>query len=246
MVDFGNTSLGGAQQEFPKTVWDVVCRARDADGAVRRKALGELCDRYWKPVYHYVRVAWAKSNDDAKDMTQAFFLWLLEGETLDRYEPERAGFRAYLKGLLKNFVRHQEEALRRLKRGGGKVLELDGSLAPIKEMVADPGSADPEKIFDQVWRSTLVAAALGRVRRRMESRESPIAFQVYEAYELLAPAVRPTYADLARRFGIKEKDVDNHLLAVRQELRSEVRREIGTLTRDSGELEREWDVLFGP
>jgi RNA polymerase sigma factor (sigma-70 family) len=240
-VDFGNTSLGGAQQEFPKTVWDVVCRARDGDEAVRREALGELCARYWKPVYHYIRAAWAKSNDDAKDLTQAFFVWLMEGETLSRYEPERASFRAYLKGLLKNFVRHQDEALRRLKRGGGKILELDGSLSSLKELLPGPESDDPEKIFDRVWRSTLVSVALGRVRQRMAG----LPFQVYEAYEMLAPAMRPTYADLARRFGIKEKDVDNHLFAVRQEVRSEVRREIEAMTRDSGDVEREWDVLFG-
>src|SRR5438132_9935265 len=150
-MNVGDTSLGGAQQGFPETVWDVLCRARDSDENVRRDALGEICGRYWKPVYHYVRAAWAKSNDDAKDLTQAFFLWLMEGETLSRYEPERASFRAYLKGLLKNFVRHQDDALRRLKRGGGRILELDGNLSPIKEMIADPESVDPEKIFDRVW-----------------------------------------------------------------------------------------------
>lgn len=241
----GDTSLGGAQREFPQTLWDVLSRARDSDAGVRREGLEDLCRQYWKPVYHYVRVAWAKSNEDAKDLTQAFFLWLTEGETLRRYKPERASFRAYLKGLLKHFVQHQEDAMRRLKRGGGvKILELDGAL-PLKELIADPAGADPEKAFDGAWRTALVAGALARVRERLRSRGRDIQFHVYEAYELLPPAGRPTYADLARRFGLKEKDVDNHLLAVREEVRSEVRREIGRLTVDRDDLEREWNALFG-
>jgi RNA polymerase sigma-70 factor (ECF subfamily) len=240
-----DTSLGGDQKEFPQTLWDILSRARDSNAGVRRDGLEELCRQYWKPVYRYVRVAWAKTNEDAKDLTQAFFLWLTDGDALQRYQPERASFRAYLKSLLKHFVQHQEDALRRLKRGGGvRLLELDGPL-PLKELLADPSSADPESIFDAAWRSALVAGALARVRDRLQTRGRALQFQVYEAYELIAPSERPTYADLARRFGIKEKDVDNHLLAVREELRSEVRREIGRLSVDPDDLEREWHALFG-
>jgi RNA polymerase sigma factor (sigma-70 family) len=242
----GDTSLGGSQQGFPQTLWDVLVRARDGDAGLRKEGWEELSRRYWKPVYHYVRIAWAKSNDDAKDLTQAFFLWLLEGEALEKYRPERASFRAYLKSLLKHFVLHQEDARRRLKRGGGvKILDLDGSLAPLKDLLPDPSSADPEKIFDRIWRNTLVADAVGRVRARLQSRGREVQFQVYEAYELTDPARRPTYAELARRFEIKEKDVDNHLIAVRESVRSEVRAEIAKLTVDRDDLEREWNALFG-
>src|SRR5207249_4027101 len=112
---------------------------------------------------------------------------LMEGETLRRYRPERASFRAYLKSLLKHFVQHQEDALRRLKRGGGmKILELDGAL-PLKELVADPSSVDPEAAFDGVWRTTLVAGALARVRERLQARGRGLLYQVYEAYELVTP-----------------------------------------------------------
>ena len=165
-----DTSLGGEQREFPQTLWDVLCRARDSDAGVRRDGLEDLCRQYWKPVYRYVRVAWAKTNEDAKDLTQAFFLWLTEGDTLRRYKPERASFRAYLKGLMKHFVQHQEDALRRLKRGGGiRILELDGDL-PLKELLSDPSNHDPETIFDSAWRSALVAGAQARVRERLQSR----------------------------------------------------------------------------
>lgn len=242
----GDTSLGGAQQGFPVTLWEVLSRARDGDARVRREGWEDLSRRYWKPVYQYVRIAWAKSNEDAKDLTQAFFLWLIEGEALERYKPERASFRAYLKSLLKHFVQHQEDARRRLKRGGGvRILELDGSLASVKNLLPDPAGADPEKVFDRAWRNTLVADAVGRVRARLHSQGRELQFRVYEAYDLVAPAERPTYAELAGRFEIREKDIDNHLIAVREALRSEVREEIAKLTVDRDDLEREWHALFG-
>jgi RNA polymerase sigma-70 factor (ECF subfamily) len=237
-----DTSLGGEQREFPQTLWDVLSRARDSDAGVRRAGLEDLCRQYWKPVYRYVRVAWAKTNEDAKDLTQAFFLWLTEGDTLRRYQPERASFRAYLKGLLKHFVQHQDDALRRLKRGGGiRILPLEGALP----LVADPAAADPESIFDAAWRTALVADALARVRERLHARGRALQYEIYEAYELRPPSERPTYAQLAGTFGLREKDVDNHLVAVREEVRAEVRREIARLTVDSADLEKEWNDLFG-
>jgi hypothetical protein len=39
--------------------------------------------------------------------------------------------------------------------------------------------------------------------------------------------------------------VDNHLLAVREAVRSEVRRELGKLTGGRDDLEGEWNALFG-
>src|SRR5262252_4981622 len=99
----GETSLGGAGRDFPKTAGDMLSKVLDSSTGVRRAGFEDLSRRYWKPVYYYVRLAWAKTNEDAKDLSQAFFLWLTEGDTLRRYQPERASFRAYLKSLLKHF-----------------------------------------------------------------------------------------------------------------------------------------------
>jgi len=92
----------------------------------RRAGLEDLIRRYWKPTYRYIRAAWAKSSEDAKDLTQAFFLWTMEKDVLSRFQPQRGGLRIYIKFMLRNFVRNQDEALRRLKRGGGvRLLPLD-------------------------------------------------------------------------------------------------------------------------
>jgi len=244
-----DTTLGGPRRDFPATAWDVISRALNSSTAVRRAGLEELCARYWKPVYYYVRVGWAKSNEDAKDLTQAFLLWLVEGSALRRYLPERASFRTYLKSLLKHFLQHEGEWAGRRKRGGAvRFMNVDDHLYEIRSR-PDPASFehDPDRAFDREWLEGLLARAVDRVRERcLPDERQAFRFRVFEAYDLCSPELRPTYAALAARLGLRESDVRNYLFAVREEVRAEARSEMSTLTADGEALEREWNEFFGP
>lgn len=59
---------------FSTTRWSLVVEACGDEGGV---ALGELCERYWYPLYWFVRRQ-GRSAADAEDLTQAFFAKLLE------------------------------------------------------------------------------------------------------------------------------------------------------------------------
>ena len=206
---------------------------------------GDLIDllarRYWKSIYAYLRVAWAKSHDDAKDLTQAFLVYLLEEGVLASYARERGVFRPFLKTLLRRFVGHEETALRRLKRGGGrKILSLEGAAPSLEEVLKDPAAAEPSAIFDRVWATELLSQALERVRARSEAT----AFAMYEAFDLATPALRPTYAELAARHGMDAKDVKRHLFRIREDVRREVRAGLAALTPDARALDDEWHGLL--
>jgi RNA polymerase sigma factor (sigma-70 family) len=193
-------------------------------------------------------MAWSKSNDDAKELTQAFLLWLMEGDTLERYEPGRASFRTYLKSLLRHFLQHQDEALRRLKRGGHvEIFSLSDDQARFPDLLPDPKGATPEEAFDQAWLAELLFRALGRVRERWLNGGAAAErqFKVFECYDLIPPSERPTYAELAQRFGIKATDVQNYLFTVREAVRSELRAEVGRTTSGEDSLRDEWNGLFG-
>ncbi|MBI2900071.1 MAG: sigma-70 family RNA polymerase sigma factor [Planctomycetes bacterium] len=241
-----DTSQGGPNDQFPETTWSMISRLRKSHADLRRPGLEKLSRRYWKPVYQYVRCAWAKSNEDAKDLTQTFFVWLLEGgEVLKKYEPERGGFRHYLKGLLRNFMADQRKALGRIKRGGGvRVFPLDDDLMALKELVPDSKASDPDRVFDAAWKKQILDAALARVREDFKEGDRAVQFRVFEEYDLSSPDARPTYADVAAKLGIKESDVRNHLFAVREKLRAEIRAELAETVTDSRELQDEWNALF--
>jgi DNA-directed RNA polymerase specialized sigma24 family protein len=221
--------MDGRPRGFPETDQELLERDR----------LEDLCARYWRPVCHYLRVSRGCSREDSKDLTQAFFLWLLEGTTLERYDAGRGSFRTFLKLLLGRFAEHQERALQRLKRGGGRRrLALD-------EALPDPRSADPSAAFDEAWRTQIVADATERVRRHLESRGRGRQFAVFQAHALASPDRRPTYGEIAARMSLKVSDVRNHLVAVREAIRSEIRAELARLTRGDAELAREWNDLLG-
>lgn len=76
----------GGDERFPATRWSVIPGVRSEDGAERKRALGALCEAYWKPVYKYVRLRWNRAAPDAQDLTQGFFAEVLERELLNRFD----------------------------------------------------------------------------------------------------------------------------------------------------------------
>lgn len=240
----GDTSLGGAIRDFPQTTWGMIASLSRTENPLQQQGLESLCRRYWKPVYLYARRVWAKSNEDAKDVAQAFFVWILEGEALAKYVPERGGFRRYLKVLLQRFIRHRERAREALKRGGAvRIIPLDANLP--EEALPDTKGRDPEALFDDEWRNAVVDHAVEHVRRRHLASGRVTPFRIFEAYDLERGKQESTYREIADRFKIQEDDVRSYLFSVRQEIRIEIRSELEQLTADPSELEEEWNELIG-
>ncbi len=237
-----DTSIGaGDPRRFPSTVPGWAERFGDPSRADYAATLEELCRRYWRPVYAYARLSWAQSNEDAKDLTQAFFAWILEGEPLRGYRPERGGFRPFLKTLLARFAGHRHEAAVRLKRGGGRrPLSFDDVSSPPPATAAAPADA-----FDRQWLKDLLHAAVDRVRPRFRDEGREIQFRVFEAHDLCELDEPPSYAEIAGRLELRESQVRDYLVTVRRAVREEIRAELARLTTDDGELEEEWRALFG-
>ena len=70
----------------------------------RRKALASFSEAYWPPLYTFVRRR-GYSPADAQDIVQAFFVQLLEQNTLSRADRERGRLRTFLLTSLENFLR---------------------------------------------------------------------------------------------------------------------------------------------
>jgi RNA polymerase sigma-70 factor (ECF subfamily) len=245
-MKFDETNMGGEQRSFAETAHDMVAGLRNPAGPDYDKAFDEFCRRYWKPVYAYVRAAWAKKNEEAKDLTQAFFLWLAEGDALRKFEPERGSLRRFLRVLLRSFIGHDEVALARLKRGGGaRVVSLDAGAAELEDLVPDPRSPDPEANYERVWRHTVLQHAIHNLRSDCAARGRPADFLLFADYDLIPEPVRPTYKELGARHQIDEAEVKKRLMDMRDRLRREVRAELSRVTLHDQAIEDEWTVLFG-
>jgi RNA polymerase sigma-70 factor (ECF subfamily) len=230
--------------DFPSTSWSLVSGLRASSPEVRKKALESLCARYWAPVLHYARRAWSKPHEDAKDLTQGFFLELVDGEALRKFAPDRASFRTYLKMLLSRYSADQNDLRIALKRGGGrKIVPIDDADGTLR--VEDPQSDTPEKAFDREWRAEVLERALERTRRHFLETRREVQFQAYEKYELNPATDDPTYAQVAKEIGRSESDVRNYLFAVKEKLRDEIMAEITPTVGDVTQLDDEFNSLFG-
>ena len=107
--------------DFPTTRWTLVVAAGDPQRKEARSALVSLCEGYWYPLYAYVRRR-GYPADQAQDLTQEFFIRVLEGRYLDRADPEKGRFRAFILTSLKFFLADEADRNRAQKRGGGHVL----------------------------------------------------------------------------------------------------------------------------
>src|SRR5256885_9151341 len=123
-MGFGDTTLGGSARSFPTTQWSQVLAAQDPTQPGYRDRLDALLRVYWKPAYAYIRVAWRKSNEDAKDLTQAFFARLLQNGRIAAVQTEGGRFRSYLKQALRNFLIDAERAAE-VRRPIERVVAID-------------------------------------------------------------------------------------------------------------------------
>ena len=127
--DHGPPGEGAAS--FHTERWTIVMRAAQSQVPGGESALAQLCRTYWYPLYMFARRR-GHSPDDAQDLTQGFFLDLLEQRSLAGVDLLKGKFRSFLLASFQNHLSDQFDRAHRLKRGGGKeFIELDLSLIHI-------------------------------------------------------------------------------------------------------------------
>src|SRR5688572_14588044 len=87
---------------FHTTRWTLVRRAKQL-GPEGRQALAELCEAYYEPGVAFLTCD-LRDGDAAREMSHAFFAWMLEGGRIHAADEGRGRFRSYLLGALKHFL----------------------------------------------------------------------------------------------------------------------------------------------
>lgn len=231
---------------FPQTRHSVIERIRDADPDARREAFGDLIDGYWKPVYKHLRLTWNVDAEEARDVTQAFFAEAFQKSWLERYEPEKARFRTFVRVCVDRFVMNIRQTAARLKRGGGAAivpLDFEGAEREIAAFhLTSP--AEPDELFHQEFVRALFDKAVQELRADYEADGRATHFTLFERYDL-APAEGVSYAQLASEFNLTTTQVTNALAQVRRRFRERALATLRGLCGSDREFRREARELFG-
>jgi RNA polymerase sigma factor (sigma-70 family) len=244
-----DTDLGGPVAAFPATQCAVLAAIADADPQVREEALSTLITAYWKPVYKYIRIKWKAANEDAKDLTQAFFTKALQKSFFESYDPARARFRTYLRTCVDGFVANERKAAGRIKRGGAvEQLSLDFEGAENEIHLRERhGATDLDEFFHQEWVRHLFGLAVEELRRQCQATGKSVHFALFERYDLEDPETRQplSYAQLGEPFGLTATQVTNYLASVRRQFRTLVLDVLRASTGNDEEFRAEAARLLG-
>jgi RNA polymerase sigma-70 factor (ECF subfamily) len=221
--------MGGNQCVFTTTHWSVVLDAGAGDAARRQEVLNYLLERYWKPVYCYLRRK-GYSNDMAKDLTQDFFEEIvLSRHLIRRADPRRGRFRTFLLSALNNYLVSRYRAATRKKRcpAQGQFslerLEEDG-LPPQAEAM------EPQEMFTYMWASALLDGILAEVRQGCVRDDMQVHWELFHVH-VLEPIMKggssPGLAQLCRRLGVPdEAKAANMIVTVKRRFQVAVRQAV--------------------
>jgi len=154
--------MGGMGASFLTTHWSLLGRIGSEGGGDERILIGLLLERYWKPVYCYLRRK-GYDNEQAKDLTQGFFHEIVLGHHLfETADKSKGRFRTYLLVSLDRYlikVRQKELAQKRI---------LKDKLVPFHimnetELPSVVSELAPEDSFNYAWVSTLLEQVLEQV-----------------------------------------------------------------------------------
>lgn len=243
-----DTSIGGNQARFPETRRTAIVDLRSEDPVHRAAASETLIAGYWKPVYKYIRVRWNQSNEDAKDLTQAFFTRVLEKQFFTSYDPSKARFRTYLRACLDAFLSNESKAASRVKRGGAALfvsLDFETAEGEIRQYDAASSQPSPEEYFQREWVRHLFSLALDDLRRECQERGNDLPYRVFERYDLHDDGKKPTYETLAHEFGITAMAATNYLSSMRRRLRHLVLERIRETTATGKDFRSEVRLVLG-
>lgn len=242
-----DTDIGGQGRQFPATSWSIVAGARDKGSDEYRRALERLTRLYWKPVYCLIRRSWSKGNEEAKDLTQEFFVSVvLEGDLIHKFTPQRGSFRAFLKAAVTNFMRDAAKAAGRQKRGGdARTLSLQIDDFDIDEIIPDEHTLTPEEVFDEAWKNLVLARAVELTEQRLRSEGKEIYFEIFRRYDLSADSKDLSYRVLGEQLGLNADTVKNYLTRAREVFRDAVSKVVCDYVDNERDLSIEMRELFG-
>ena len=228
---------------FATTHWSVVLSAGEQDSPQAAQALETLCRTYWHPLYAYLRRTGCRP-EDAEDLVQGFFHYLLAGRILGRIQREGGRFRSFLLATLKYYVSDQKDKARAQKRGGSRP-PVSWELAEAEQWflheASDEDSAD--RLFDRHWASALLERAMERLSKECAAAGKSELFAHLKGF-VLGEKGLASYAEAAVQVNLSSSALKSAIFRLRRRYYEFVREEVGHTLADPRELKEELRYLL--
>jgi RNA polymerase sigma-70 factor (ECF subfamily) len=236
------TDMGGTRESFLTTHWSLIENIQqhaDKD----RFLIGLLLERYWKPVYCYLRSK-GYHNEEAKDLTQGFFHEIvLNRHLVDRADSSKGRFRSFLLHALDQFLvdrMRRESTQNRIPKE--KLVPFDITDPP--ELPQTILECSPKDCFAYTWKSELLERTLAQVQADCEQQGLETHWCLFRD-KVLEPTLNKKESEpmkvIATRYGItSESTAFNMLLTVKRRFKTTLRTNLRITVLSDADVEQEW------
>lgn len=226
---------------FETTQWTLVMTAADRGSADAQQALGQLCEKYWQPLFQYAR---RRTRDDAtaSDSVQAFITRLIEKDSLKVADSERGKFRSFLIISFKRFLYQEHVAANAKKRGGGQPkISLDRREPEDRKIEpADDLTADQE--FQRQWVRTVLQLVMKQLEEDYRSQGNLTQFQQLKPF--IAREEGQSYQMVAEQLQMTPSAARMATSRLRDRFRQLLRHEIAQTVATQQDVDQEIRDLF--
>ena len=222
------------------TCWSAILLSAQSQAPGSEKAREEFCRLYWYPLYAFIRRR-GYNPHDARDLTQGFFLFILDRKALKRATPERGKFRSFLLGSLKNYLSNVYQHENAIKRGGKiDFVSVDFSDGEDRYSRGPADSLTPEKIFDANWAMTLLGRAVERLKEEYSAQGKGKIFETLRPFlDLSGIASAPSYEVAADQLKVTGASVKTLIHRLRKRYSETLREAVAQTVSDPGEVDDE-------
>jgi RNA polymerase sigma-70 factor (ECF subfamily) len=226
MTDTSRQSARAGHYRFDSTQWSLVLSAAQGSSPEADQALSILCSVYWPPLYAYIRRK-GYAVPEAQDLTQAFFVRLMEKNYLQDVQRGRGKFRSFLLASLKHFLANEWDRAQTQKRGGGiSIVPLEMESAEEQYIAERTDYLTPEKIYERRWALTLIDRVFRQLEKEFEvSGRTPIFAQLKTF--ITESENRIPHRQIAAELGMTEGAVKVAVHRLRRRYRDLMRAEVG-------------------
>ena len=209
-------------------------------------ALAELCRLYWYPLYAFVRYQ-GHAPHDAQDLTQSFFLHLLDHKALSHVNPLKGKFRSFLVASVQNFLSDEADRAGRKKRGGDReFVRIDAESAEERYRFEPVDYLTAETIFDARWAMTVLREAMKQLRRQYAAEEKTSTLEILEPFlDPINNRELPSYDQVAIELHVSLSAVKTLIHRLRKQYTGLLREEVARTVSGPGEIDDEIHALCG-
>lgn len=215
---------------FPATNWTILASATLNGDDEGRKAMNELCTKYWDPVAQVIRARGAPS-DRIDDLTQEFFMQMLDKRFFQRAERGKGKFRSFMLGSLRHFLADDAKYQARQKRGG--------HLQKLSLEEEDLTMEREELQFDRGWAQMIFRQTLKKTEEFVREKRSPEQWRSLRCFLPGSAAAPLSYEDLSLSLQLSEGGAKKEVFRLRGNFRDFLREQVALTVSAPHEIDDE-------